>query len=129
MKKAWIITAMLALALTSCQESLEDKCAKEAAEFTRKKCPARIDENIVIDSMTFSRNSHTLAYWYHLEGVADTSAIFQKLNLKKTLTYELKNTTNMKSYKDAGYNFRYVYCSGKTKKVYFDTTIRPKDYL
>ena len=128
MNKVWIITTMLAMALASCQESLEDKCANEADEFTRKKCPARIDENIIIDSMTFDKSSHTLAYWYHLEGAADTSAVFKKINMKKVLTDELKNTTNMKLYKDAGYSFRYVYCSGKSKAVYFDTTIREKDY-
>ena len=128
MKKVWIITTMLAMALASSQESLEHKCANEADEFTRKKCPARIDENIIIDSMTFDKSSHTLAYWYHLEGAADTSAVFKKINMKKVLTDELKNTTNMKLYKDAGYSFRYVYCSGKTKAVYFDTTIREKDY-
>ena len=47
-----IITA---LALTACQESLEERCAREAEEYTKKKCPARIDQNTVIDSLVFER--------------------------------------------------------------------------
>ena len=74
MKKSFIIAALAAIVFTSCQESLEDKCAKEAADFTRKKCPSKIDENTEIDSMTFDKSTHTLAYWYRLTGKADNPA-------------------------------------------------------
>ena len=45
------------------------------------------------------------------------------------LLKELKNSTSMKLYKEAGYHFRYVYYSTKNSgtKV-FDTTFRQKDY-
>ena len=119
---------MAALVCTSCQESLEDKCAKEAAEFTSKKCPSRIDENTQIDSMTFDKSTHTLAYWYHLTGKADNPEIFKRVNLRKSLIEQIKNSTSMQAYKDAGYSFRYVYRSQKENKVYFDATVTKKDY-
>ena len=128
MKKFICIAAMAVFLGTSCQESLEDKCAKEAAEFTSKKCPSRIDENTQIDSMTFDKSTHTLAYWYHLTGKADNPEIFKRVNLRKSLIEQIKNSTSMQAYKDAGYSFRYVYRSQKENKVYFDATVTKKDY-
>lgn len=128
MKKFICIAAMAVFLGTSCQESLEDKCAKEAAEFTSKKCPSKIDENTQIDSMTFDKSTHTLAYWYQLTGKADNPEIFKRVNLRKSLIEQIKNSTSMQAYKDAGYSFRYIYRSQKENKVYFDTTIARKDY-
>ena len=128
MKKSFIIAALAAIVFTSCQESLEDKCAKEAADFTRKKCPSKIDENTEIDSMTFDKSTHTLAYWYRLTGKADNPEIFKRVNLRKSLVEQIKNSTSMQAYKDAGYSFRYIYRSQKENKVYFDATVTKKDY-
>ena len=52
MKKI-IVFATLALFMVSCQESLEDRCAREAKEYTDKNCPAKMDTNIIMDSLTF----------------------------------------------------------------------------
>ena len=42
----------------ACQESLEDRCAREAKEFTSaKNCPSKIEKNINIDSLTFERET------------------------------------------------------------------------
>ena len=46
------------LLLTACQESLEDRCEREAKEYTKKHCPALIAENIVMDEMTFEKATH-----------------------------------------------------------------------
>ena len=128
MKKLIIFAALAAIVFTSCQESLEDKCAKEAMEFTQKKCPSKIDENTEIDSMTFDKSTHTLAYWYKLTGKADNPIIFERVNLRKSLVEQIKNSTSMQAYKDAGYSFRYVYRSQKENKIYFDATVTKKDY-
>ena len=128
MKKLFCLAMMTALICISCQESLEDKCAKEAAEFTSKKCPSKIDENTEIDSMTFDKSTHTLAYWYKLTGKADNPIIFERVNLRKSLVEQIKNSTSLQPYKDAGYKFRYVYRSQKENKIYFDATIARKDY-
>lgn len=128
MRKSLLISALAAVMMVSCQQSLDDKCAKECADFTRKKCPSRIDENTQIDSMTFDKSTHTLAYWYKLMGVADTPELFKRTDLRKALVGQIKNSTTLQAYKDAAYSFRYVYVSEKEKKVLFDTTISKKDY-
>ena len=38
MKKFWILAAICTL-LAGCRESLEDRCAREAKEYTEKNCP------------------------------------------------------------------------------------------
>ena len=128
MKKFVYIAAIAAFLFSSCQESLEDKCAKEAADFTSKKCPSKIDENTEIDSMTFDKSTHTLAYWYTLIDKADNPQLFKNVNLRKSLVEQIKNSTSMQAYKDAGYSFRYIYRSKKENKIYFDATITKKDY-
>ena len=50
-----ILCALCALPFASCHESLEERAAHEAEEFTRKNCPVRISEFIVNDSMGYDK--------------------------------------------------------------------------
>ena len=128
MKKVFVF-ACLALLFAACQESLEDRCAREAKEYTAKNCPARMDQNIILDSLTFERDTHTLHYYYRLTGLADKEGALDSLEAIKTLKDGLKNTTAMKTYKDNGYNFAYTYHSEKDpQKVLFEATFTEKDY-
>ena len=61
MKKV-ILFVLATLILGACQESLEDKCARECVEFTKRKCPSAIAQDMIVDSMTFDRASHTIHY-------------------------------------------------------------------
>ena len=128
MKKI-LVFAILVLFMASCQESLEDRCAREAKEYTAKNCPARMDTNIIMDSLTFEKESHTLHYYYRLTGIADKEGALDSIDAKKLLKDMLKNTTSMRVYKDNGYSFAYTYHSEKDpKKVLFETTLTEKDY-
>ena len=128
MKKI-ILFAGLVLLFSACQESLEDKCAREAKAYTAKNCPAKMEENIIMDSLTFERETHTLHYYYRMTGVADKERALDTALAKKLLTETLKNTTAMKVYKDNSYNFTYTYRSEKDpSKVLFDLTLTEKDY-
>ena len=99
MKKLLILISVLVL--TSCQETMDERCAREAKDFTEKKCPAIITEGVTIDSLVFEAASRSLIYY----------------------------NANMKDYKDAGYNFSYVYYSTKNKGTrLFEATFREKDY-
>ena len=125
-------TALLLLAavlLTACQESLEDCCAREAKEFTKKQCPLKVAESVVMDSMTFDKATHTISYIYSLDGVLDNADMLSKNNPRQLLLGDLKNSTNLKLYKEAGYSFRYVYYSVKQKgtKLY-EATFHESDY-
>ena len=128
MKKYWIIAA-LTLLFTACQESLEDRCAREAQEYTRKNCPAKMDNNTILDSMTFERSSHTLHYYYKLTGFADHDSIANSIDAVNVLKKELKNTTELKLYKDNHYRFAYTFRSEKDpEKILIDVVFTDKDY-
>lgn len=124
-----MITVVAAMALTACQESLEDRCAREAKVYTEKNCPAPIGENTTLDSLVFDKATHTMCYYYSLSGAADDPAVIDKVNPRKVLLDEVRNATSTKTYKDAGYNFRYTYLSSKKHGlVLFEATFTPKDY-
>lgn len=128
MKKLCMIASFV-LFLTACQESLEDRCAREAKEFTRKNCPSKIEKNINIDSLTFERETHTLHYYYTLTGNADREGVMEEINGLDILKENLKNSTAMKVYKENHYNFTYTYHSEKDpKKVLLEVTLTDKDY-
>ena len=128
MKKLCMI-ASFALFFIVCQESLEDRCARVAKEFTRKNCPSKIEKNINIDSLTFERETHTLHYYYTLTGNADREGVMEEINGLDILKENLKNSTAMKVYKENHYNFTYTYHSEKDpKKVLLEVTLTDKDY-
>ena len=128
MKNLYVI-AILALILTGCQESLEDRCERESKEYTAKHCPIRIDQTTRLDSLTFERDTHTIHYYYTLMGKADSEVVLQQIDAVGALKTELKNTTTMKVYKDNKYRFAYTYHSEKDpSKVLMEVAFTDKDY-
>ena len=128
MKKV-IVFALAILTFAACQESLEEKAAREARLYTKKNCPAIMAENVTMDSLTFEANTHTLHFYYTLSGTADTVGVMNQIDAKTVLLAELKNTTSMMAYKEAGYNFAYTYHSQKNPQVViFQTVFTEKDY-
>lgn len=127
--KRIIYAAAAFLVLAACQESLEERCAREAEEYTKKKCPARIDQFTTIDSLIFERATHTMHYYYTLTGAADDIDKFAEFSAEDALLTQLRNSTTTKTYKDAGYSFAYTYHSQKDKgRVLFEKTFTEKDY-
>jgi ribosomal protein S18 len=130
MKKI-LLLAFTLLTLTACQESLEDRCVREAKEYTHKNCPAPAGENIIIDSMSFEKATHTLCYYYSLTGKIDDKTIIDKASpkMQQQLLFAIKTATNMKTYKDDGYSFKYTYYSSKEKnKILYVHTFTKNDY-
>ena len=130
MKKKSIITLIIAtLTITSCQESLNEKCARECQLYTQKNCPAQIDNHTIIDSLTFDPQSRTIHYYYTLTGIADREGVMEEINGLQILKDNLKNSTAMKVYKENHYNFTYTYRSEKDpKKILMEVTLTDKDY-
>lgn len=130
MKK--IITLLgLALLMVACQESLQDKAAKECREYTETKCPTPVVNNTRLDSLVFDRSTNTLHYYYSLSGQADNAQVIrqQQKQLRNILLSALKAEASIKNYKDAGFNFRYTYHSTVHPKVIlFDENFTKADY-
>ena len=131
MKKFWILAAICTL-LAGCRESLEDRCAREAKEYTEKNCPTRMDKNIILDSMAFERDTHTLHYYYTLTGFADRDGVMEEVDAKGALKEDLKNSKNsttLRVYKENKYRFAYTYRSEKDpKKIRLQVVFTDKDY-
>ncbi len=127
--KKYCIMFMSFILFTACQESLEDRCARETRKYTQKNCPVKLDNNTTLDSMTFERDSHTLHYYYRLTGLADRDSILQDIDAARTLKEELKNTTSLRVYKENKYRFAYTFHSEKNpEKVLLEVVFTDKDY-
>ena len=128
MKKIFIVL-MLSAIMAGCQESLEERGAREARDYTEKHCPAPVAHQVTMDSMTFDKATHTFGYYYSLNGTLDDSAYINQNDPYDMLLQQVKNSTNLKIYKEAGYNFRYIYNSTKHKGLnLFDRTFTPEEY-
>ena len=127
--KKFLMFLILPIAFASCHESLEDKAAREAVEFTRKNCPVPINESVINDSMVYEKETRTIHYFYTIKGKADTTAINLQ-QAKDGLIKGVKDATGLRAYKEGGFNFAYTYYSAKNKgQKLIDITITPKDYM
>ena len=128
-KKYYIGLLLAALTMAGCQESLNEKCARECRQYTEKNCPAQIDNHTIIDSMTFEADSRTIHYFYTLTGVAVSVGLLSQEEAHKALKDQLRNTTTMRAYKEAGFNFAYTYHSQRRPDlVLIEETLTEKDY-
>ena len=128
MKKALIPLVALFL-WTACQESLEDRCAREAKEYTAKHCPVLVAQDIIFDSMFFDRSSHLISYAYTVSGILDDAEVIRRNAPREHLLMEVKNSTQLKLYKEAGYSFRYIYYSAQKRGTQlFSATFHQSDY-
>jgi hypothetical protein len=130
MKKI-LIFLFLAATLSACQESLENRCAREAREYTQKKCPAPIGNGVTIDSMEFDKASHTICYYYSLSGKVDDQKVVDNSRQKiyTMLLKAINNAPDMKAYKNKGYSFKYTYSSTKDQgKILFQHVYTKKEY-
>lgn len=124
-----LLTLMAALLLTACQESLEEKAANEAKLYTKKNCPARIADNLTVDSLTYEPQTRTLHYYYTITGAADSVGRLNPEAARSALLTELKNTTSMMAFKEAGFAFAYTYHSQRHRgTVLYETVFKAKDY-
>lgn len=130
MKKIMILLTGL-MTLAACQESLEDRAARELKEYTRKVCPTPVQNYQQTDSATFDASTRTIHYYMKICGEADTATVIKQIDkqLKEGLLDDLKSNTRNKTYKDAGFNFQYTFRSEKhPTQVLFDFRFTPKDY-
>lgn len=129
MRKAIILLAAT-FVLAACQETIEERAAREAREMTQAKCPMPIGDNMFLDSIVFDIPTRTQSQYFRFTGDSDNDSVISVLgDAKSVLVKELKNTPGYKSLMNAGVNFHYVYRSTRDpKKVYLEATLTPEDY-
>ena len=117
------------LILISCQQSRQEKLSKEALE-TSIMCPIRIDEETTLDSMAYHKSDNTLYYYYSLAGSLDNA---QKINnLKSQITKNqlgtVKNSVELRKYKEWGISFCYIYFSKTSHKLLLNMKFTKEQY-
>lgn len=122
---------LLAVALTSCHKSIEDRAEKEAREYTEKYCPTPVNNFTRTDSVVFYKATKTYHYYCSFTDKMDDEAIIEQ-NRKKIdddLLTAIKESTALKQYKEAGFTFAYTCHSARQpQKVLFKGIYTPKQY-
>lgn len=117
------IFTVSAIALTalfcSCQKSIEEKAAQDAAEYTRKYCPTPTINYSRTDSVTFDKTTHVYTYYCTFTDALDNEEVIRqnKQKISEVLASSVKESTAMKPYVQAGFHFQYVCRSEKDPKV------------
>lgn len=125
------VLLLLAAGMVSCrQNSFDEQCTEQAADFTEKQCPKKISEGVVLDSMTYSKALRCITYHYTMSGKLDDAKLVQGNSnmIHDGLRSTIANSVELKRAKDAGVNFRYVYVSASTRKPLASITLTKKDY-
>ena len=127
MKKTLLFFTAL-LIMYACQESMENRAARDAKETTEKRCPIRLNDEgtLILERINFDKITHTWRQDYLLD--TEPGALMEA-DLRDLLLMELKNTPSYKPYMDADFNFQYVYCMmSSPKDTLFNIMLTPKDY-
>jgi hypothetical protein len=112
--------------LSSCQESLEDKAARQAKEYTERYCPTPVINYSRTDSVVFDKKRNVYIYYLSFCDMLDDSEIIEENRDKITdmLTQSVRESTGLKNFIEAGFKFEYVCHSEKEpKKVLFKVNI------
>ena len=105
--------------MASCTESLQDKAAREAREYTEKNCPTPYINDSRTDSATFDKRTNTYTYYITLRGKADNKKAIDE-NRKKLHDLQqssLDNNPGIQRYKEEHFAFRFVYRSESQPEV------------
>lgn len=117
--------------LSSCHESLEKRAEREAREYTERNCPTPVNNFTRTDSVVFYADTKTYTYYCSVtDKMDDANLLAQKhAEINDQLVAQIREDTNIKQYKEAGFNFSYIIHSTKVPgKVLFKAIITPKDY-
>ena len=129
--KKYLLFLALAFVVVSCQKSIEERAAEEAEEYTTKLCPTPVVNYAQTDSLVFDKNTRTFITYNTLVDKLDNQMVIStnKTEIEKVFLDNVRNSTELKAYKDADFNFRFVGRSGSNPKtILYDYTFEPEDY-
>lgn len=117
------------LCLSGCQESPTERCAREAEEANRQ-CPKNIDNYTRLDSIKYSKETHTFRYYHSLKGFSDEELknLVTNPEHKQQITQTLVNTAEMRYYMEQNITFEYNYTSQASGNRLGSIRIEPEQY-
>ena len=91
--------------LSSCQESLEDKAARQAKEYTERYCPTPVVNYSRTDSIVFDKKRNVYIYYLSFCDLLDDPKIIEENRDKITdmLTQSVRESTGLKNFIEAGF--------------------------
>lgn len=115
---SFIISAFVVCMLFSCQESLEEKAERQAKDYTRKYCPTPVHDFARTDSIVFNKQKKVYTYYVSFYDDLDDKEIVDRNRDRMVglLQQSIKESTNLKSFVEAGFRFEYVCRSGSNPK-------------
>ncbi len=126
-----LLALLSAVVLCGCTESFEERCRREAREFTERQCPRLLNEYIVMDSMTYEDSPQGLTYHMTVQGQLDNDSLLTEENLASfndDLLERVRQDISLKRCKERGFTFTYRYMSRSRKKLFTEVTFGPEDY-
>lgn len=130
--RLFIILSVSLIALVGCKKkSIEERFLEEAREYTRKNCPANTAPYTVMDSITFSIPERTFYYNYTVNGALDADSLYTQTLydlFREQLLTNIRNSIQLKGYKDAGVTLCYRYYSQLSGKLLMTQQFTKEDY-
>lgn len=129
--RTFILLLVVAIVTGGCHESMEDKAAREAREYTVRYCPTPVTNGVRTDSVAFDKASRTYTYYCSFSGKMDDEQIISqhRSEIHRQLVQEIRQATRLKAYKEAEFIFAYVCRSEKNpQKIIYSDKFTPKDY-
>lgn len=125
-----VVMASVMMTAVSCQESLEDRAAREDKEYTEKFCPTPPENNVITDSLVFDKKTRTQYYYITFVGDNDNEELINKFKpqLREGLRDQLLNNPQTQAYRDAGFNFAYICRSQSTGRILLDLKYTKEDF-
>ena len=118
MKKILFSTLVL-LTFTACHhETIEERAAREAKDYTPKMCPPPVVNPTPTHSIVSDPPPRTLIYFCSFTDKMDNAEIVNtnRTKLSDGLREGLLNDTGLKTYREAGFHFKYIVRSAKDPK-------------
>ena len=120
------------LLASGCKRETKDEMFHRTFEqLTQKECPKYVDPCTRLDSASYDIPSRTVSYNYTVDGLLDNDSIYTDEHVdafREEILKGLKNSIQMKPYKDESVSFRYIYYSMKTGRLLLKLSYSPDDY-
>lgn len=126
MKKALIIFFSIPMWVCCQRQTFDEAVAAEVERFNAQEAPKRVEEVMTQDSMAYDIATHTLSYFYTVEGLGEER--FPKEQLQQQILQHIRSSIQLKTHKEHDVSFRYRYMGRQGGNVLLDLTVRPEDY-
>lgn len=133
----WTLSIFLSFILmTACQESWQERVARQTAWESLRDCPFYVNESMIMDSITFiapSKDSKTAErhiYYSFVDSMIDLSLINDGMlsAVHQSLVDEVRSATSLRTLKNHDCSFVYHYRLQSDGRTLHTDTVRAEDY-